>query len=118
MAGGGERERLGDIDGDAELRAVSECLADAVGVGLNHRLQPRAARPLWLLRRAPRRHVGEAVHHVRHQARAVRRGSRRRVRRRRQTEQHAQERECEESCHFGMSERLGRERMAVEWGCI
>lgn len=57
VAGGGESERLGDIDGDAELRAVSEGLAEAVGVDLNHRLQPGAARPLRLLRRAPRRHV-------------------------------------------------------------
>lgn len=79
VAGGGEGEGLGDIDGDAELGAVLEGLAETVGVGLNHRLEAGAARPLRLLGRAPRRHVRKTVHHVGHQTRAVRRGSRRRV---------------------------------------
>lgn len=115
VAGGGESEGLGDIEGDAELGAVLEGVAEAGGVALNHRLQAGAARPLRLLRRAVRRHERQAVHHVRHQARAVRCRGRRRLRRRESQQHHAQQRECEEgSCHFRMTGERERER-EIKW---
>lgn len=82
VAGGGEGHGLGDVERDPQLSAVPEGLAQALGVGFEHRFEPRAARPLRLRRRAPRHHERQAVRHRQHQARAVRRRRRSRTRRR------------------------------------
>lgn len=63
------------------MSAALERLAEAVGVSLQHRLQPIAARPLRRRHHAPVRHERQAVRHVKYQARAVYRRRRRVVRR-------------------------------------
>lgn len=64
VAGGGQRQCLGDVQRHAQLGAVPEGLAQTRGASLQHRLQAGAACSLRLRRRASGRHERQAVGHV------------------------------------------------------
>lgn len=67
LAGGGEGEGFGDIEVDSQLGTALEGLAEALSVGANHGLEPRAATLLRLHRGAPIGHEGQAVRHLQYE---------------------------------------------------